>query len=231
MTDETVDCFNCGRANPAWAQVCRSCGVPLRHGEARVAPTGRIPTDQASLISIGAVVGTILLAVVLGLFVSNLNPTDPTVGQASPTPTLEPTVAPTATPEPLPSDTPEPSVEATPELPGTITFGSELDDSRRIIEPKDAFVPSDPFAYSVEMPGTFGANQIENEIAKIADDGTETIVLPRQAVGVDPAATTFGYVISTAGEFLGPWGPGTFEWRVYVNGEVVARGTFIYAEG
>ena len=42
MTDETVDCFNCGRANPAWAQVCRSCGVPLRHGEARVAPTGRI---------------------------------------------------------------------------------------------------------------------------------------------------------------------------------------------
>jgi hypothetical protein len=24
MTEETVDCFNCGRANPEWAQVCRS---------------------------------------------------------------------------------------------------------------------------------------------------------------------------------------------------------------
>jgi hypothetical protein len=231
MTDETVDCFNCGRANPAWAQVCRSCGVPLRHGEARVAPTGRIPTDQASLISIGAVVGTILLAVVLGLFVSNLNPTDPTVGQASPTPTVPPTVAPTPTPEPLPSDTPAPTPEPTPELPGTIAFGNALDDNRRIAEPKDAFVPGDTFAYSVEMPGTFGANAIENEIAKIGEDGSEEIVLPRQSVGVDPAATTFGYVISTAGQFLGPWGPGEFEWRVYVNGEVVARGTFRYAEG
>ena len=38
--DETVDCFNCGRANPEWAQVCRSCGVALRHGEERVVPTG-----------------------------------------------------------------------------------------------------------------------------------------------------------------------------------------------
>ena len=59
-----------GRANPEWAQVCRSCGVALRQGEARIAPTGRFPTDQASLISIGAVIGTILLAVLLGLGLS-----------------------------------------------------------------------------------------------------------------------------------------------------------------
>src|SRR5919107_1690515 len=70
MTDETVDCFNCGRANPEWAQVCRSCGVVLRHGEEPVVPTGPFPTDPTSLISIGAVVGTILAALLIGLFVS-----------------------------------------------------------------------------------------------------------------------------------------------------------------
>ena len=230
MTDETVDCFNCGRANPEWAQVCRSCGVPLRHGEARKAPSGRIPTDQASLVSIGAVVGTILLALLLGLFVSNLNPTDPTVGQSSPTPTVEPTAIPTATPLPLPSDTPAPTPSPTPALPGTIAFGGELDGDRRIVTPTDAFTPGDTFAYSVEMPGTFGASAIENEIAKL-EEGSESIVVPRQAVGVDPASTTFGYVIGSAGEFLGPYGPGEFEWRVYVDGQIVARGTFRYAEG
>jgi hypothetical protein len=230
MNDETVDCFNCGRANPEWAQVCRSCGVPLRHGEARVAPSGRIPTDQGSLISIGAVIGTILLAVLLGVFVSNLNPTDPTVGQASPTPTPAPSIAPSATPEPVPTDTPAPTPSPTPALPGTLAFGSELDGERRVVTPVETFTPGQTFAYSVEMPGTFGADAIENEIAKL-EEGGETIVLPRQAVGVDPASTTFGYVIGSAGQFLGPWGPGEYEWRVYVNGEVVARGTFGYAEG
>jgi hypothetical protein len=87
MTDETVDCFNCGRANPEWAQVCRSCGVVLRHGEERVVPAGPFPTDQSSLVSIGAVIGTILAAVLIGLFVSNFGgEPDPAVGQASATP-------------------------------------------------------------------------------------------------------------------------------------------------
>jgi hypothetical protein len=232
MTDETVDCFNCGRANPEWAQVCRSCGVPLRHGQARVAPTGRIPTDQASLISIGAVVGTILLAVFLGLIVANLNPTDPTVGQTTPSPSVEPSVAPSVAPsEPLPSETPVPATPApTPALPGTIAFGSELDANHAVASPVETFTPGVAFAYSVQMPGGFGQNAIENEIAKL-EEGGETIVLPRQSVGVDPAATSFGYVIGTAGDFLGGWGPGDFEWRVYVGGELVARGTFKYAEG
>jgi len=97
MTDETVDCFNCGRANPEWAQVCRSCGVVLRHGEARIAPTGRLPSDRDSIISLAAVIGTIVGALLLGLFVSSLNPTDPTVGAApTPTSTATPTEAPSA---------------------------------------------------------------------------------------------------------------------------------------
>ena len=95
--DETVDCYNCGRSNPEWAQVCRSCGVALRHGQTRIAPTGRIPQDTASLISIAAVIGTIFGAVVIGLFLSGLNPTEPVSG-GLPTPTATPpTSGPTRT--------------------------------------------------------------------------------------------------------------------------------------
>ncbi len=238
MTDETVDCFNCGRANPEWAQVCRSCGVPLRHGDARVVPTGRFPTDQASLISIAAVIGTIFLAVLAGLFISGLSPTEPSVGEpaspTSPTPipsesaeaTIEPTVAasPTATPVPTPT--------ATPALPGTMAFGSQLTDDREVVEPVDTFTPGVAFAYSVTVPDGFGGDRIENEIAKQgAGDAEEVIVLERQGVGVNPDATVFGYVIGTAGDFLGQWGPGTFEWRVYVDDTLVARGTFNFTEG
>lgn len=237
MTDETVDCFNCGRANPEWAQVCRSCGVPLRHGESRVVPTGRFPTDQSSLISMAAVVGTILLAVLVGLFVSNLNPTEPTVGESSPTPipspsveaTAEPTIEPT---EPTPAATPAPTPTATPGLPGTIAFGSQLNDDREIAEQVETFTPGVAFAYSVTTPDGFGADQIQNEIAKQGEgDAEEVIVLERQGVGVNPDATTFGYVIGTAGDFLGQWGPGTFEWRVYVGDTLIARGTFNFTEG
>ena len=94
MTDESVECFNCGRANPEWAQVCRSCGVPLRRGQSRTTPTGRVPTDRDSLIRIAAVIATILAAVVIGLFVSSLNTTDATVGQATPTPSPTPPPSP-----------------------------------------------------------------------------------------------------------------------------------------
>ena len=229
MSDETVDCFNCGRANPEWAQVCRSCGVALRHGEARVVPTGPFPTDQTSLISIGAVIGTILGAVLLGLFVSSLNPTSPTAGAS---PTAEPTLI--ATPEPsesaAPTDTPAPTPSPTPALPGTLLFGTQLDANRIVVEPVEVYTPGQAFAYSLQVPDGFGASAIENEIVKFSDE-SETVVLPRQSVGVDPAATSFGYVIGTAGDFLGQWGPGEFEWRVYINGEIAARGSFRYSEG
>lgn len=231
MNDETVDCFNCGRANPEWAQVCRSCGVALRHGEARVVPTERFPADRDSLISIGAVVGTILGALLLGLFLSSLNPIDPTVGAApSPTPiatatpTEEPSVASSASASVAPTPPP------TPALPGTIVFGSELNGERQVVAPVDTFTPEVAFAYSVTMPDTFGADAIENEIAKITD-GEATIVLERQGVPVEAGSTAFGYVIGTAGDLLGQWGPGDFEWRVYIGDAMVARGTFRYAEG
>ncbi len=149
MTDAPVDCFNCGRSNPEWAQVCRSCGVALRHGEARVVPTGRIPTDRDSLISMGAVIATIIGAVFVGLFVSSLNSTDALVGQATPTPspspspTLEaPSVAPSTSATAVPTATPVP-------LPATVAFGTELDGSRQVVEPVDTFTPGMTFAHSI----------------------------------------------------------------------------------
>ena len=68
MTGDTVECFNCGRTNPSWAQVCRSCGVPMRPGGAGARPpSGPLPTDRDSLVSIGAGLATIALAIVFGL--------------------------------------------------------------------------------------------------------------------------------------------------------------------
>ena len=232
MTDETVDCFNCGRPNPEWAQVCRSCGVALRHGSERVAPAGPFPTDQNSLVSMGAVIGTILLAVLVGLFVAGLNPTDPSVGRSTPTPspTEQPTPGPTPTAEPTPSPTVVETPSPTPELPGTLAFGQELDGDRRVAEPADTFTPSMTFAYSVTVPDAFGAPQIQNEVVRIEGE-EETIVLEREGITVDPAATNFGYVIGPASNFVTAWGPGEYEWRVYVEDEIVARERFRLAEG
>lgn len=229
MTDETVDCFNCGRTNPEWAQVCRSCGVALRHGEARVVPSGPVPTDRDSLISIGAVIGTIIVAVLVGLFLSSLNPTDPTIGQATPSPEPTAVATPEPTEEPTPEPTEEPTAEPTPELPGTLAFGTQLDENSQVTETVETFTPGMNFAYSVTVPNGFGEAQIFNEVVRL--NGEPTTVLEREGVNVDPAATNFGYVIGQANAFIGAWGPGEYEWRVYVGEELIARGGFRLAEG
>jgi hypothetical protein len=228
MTDETVDCFNCGRENPEWAQVCRSCGVTLRHGEARTAATDRFPTDQASLISIGAVLGTIVLAVVLGLFISGLNSSEPTVGQptATPEPSIEATPEPT--PTPVPTETPEPTPEPTPELRGTLAFGTGLDDARNVTGATDTFTPSSTFAYSVSIPGGLGTVQMRNEISRTSDPPE---VVSDEAFDVDPAAEVIGYTLGSASGFVSDWGPGEYVWRVYAGDELVAEAPFRLAEG
>lgn len=231
MTDETVDCFNCGSANPEWAQVCRSCGVVLRHGEARVMPAGRVPTDRDSLVSIGAVVGTILAALLIGLFVAGLNPTEPSVGRetASPSPTEEPSRE--ASTPPVATDTPAPTPTATPPLPGTITFGTTLDANRQVTDPTDTFTPGMLLAYSVAMPATFGGEQFSNEISRV-QDGQETVVLPKDPVNVTPTATVVGFNLGEAGAFFADLGgPGEYVWRVYVNDQLVAQGPIRLAEG
>jgi len=139
VTDETVDCFNCGRPNPAWAQVCRSCGVPLRHGVARTAPSGPIPTDRESVISIGAVVATIVVAVVIGVMLANLNPVDPAAIAAtpSPSPTPEPSIEATS---PSPSVPASPIPAPAPVFPGTVVFGTGISNGQ-ITGQTDTFTP------------------------------------------------------------------------------------------
>ena len=233
MTDETVDCFNCGRANPEWAQVCRSCGVVLRHGEARIAPTGRLPSDRDSIISLAAVIGTIVGALLLGLFVSSLNPTDPTVG-AGPTPT------PTPTPTEAPSEAPSASASVAvtpsppPPLPATVVFGEQLDANNQVIEPIETFTPGMVFAHSIASTIPFGVATIGEQVVRINDDGTdgeEIVAAAGNQLRVDPAASMAGFAAGDAASFVRDWGLGLYEMRIYAGETLLAAGQFRLAEG
>jgi hypothetical protein len=235
MTDETVECFNCGRPNPSWAQVCRFCGVPMHHGEARTAPTGPFPTDRESLISIGAVVATIVAAVVLGLVLANLNPTDPTVGIGSPSPFAEATPEPTGTLAAPPPATPVPPTATpvpTPALPGTVAFGTGISGGQ-IQGQTDTFTPGMTFAHVITMTQPFGVGAVGEQVVAVADDGTETEVVSAadNQLNVDPTAMTAGVVCCQAEELIAELGPGNFVLRVYRDQELIAEGRFILAEG
>lgn len=231
MTDDFVECLNCGRVNPEWAQVCRSCGVPLRHGESIVTPAGRIPTDRDSLVSIAATVGTILIAVVAGLILSGLNPTNPSVGQGG-TPSPSPTVHATPSTTPAPSETAVATSTPPPGPPGTLTFGTALDQDDNIVEPVDTFTPGMDFAHRVDMPAPWGVSTIGEGIFRINEDGTETEVVRaidnQPPVAPDLTYAAFAVPVTPLYE---EWGPGLYEMRVFVNNEVVAVGRFTFAEG
>jgi hypothetical protein len=202
--------------------------VALRHGEARVVPTGPFPTDQTSLISIGAVVGTILAAVLIGLFVSSLNTTDPGVVQATPTPSAsaEPSEEPSAAP--IPSDTPEPTPEPTPELRGTLAFGTGLDNAGNVTGATDTFTPGVNFAYALTIPGGLGATPMRNEISRTSDPAE---VVQDDELPIDPADALIGYNLGSAAGFVQDWGPGEYVWRVYLGDELVAEAPFRLSEG
>jgi hypothetical protein len=232
MTDELVECFNCGRSNPEWAQVCRACGVPLRHGEPILAPAGRLPTDRDSLLSIGAVIGTILVAVLLGLFVSGLNPTEPSVGLGLETPTPSPTVQPSPSESAAPSDTPIPTASVAAGPTGTLVFGTALDENDQVIEPVNTFTAGMPFAHSISVPEPFGVSTVGEGIFRIAADGTEEEVVRASdnQPAVVPDLTTAGFVIADAGVFLEEWGPGLYVMRVYAADVLIAQEQFTLAE-
>lgn len=230
MTDETIDCFNCGRPNPDWAQVCRSCGVALRHGEERIVPAGPFPSDRDSLISIGAVIGTILGAVLLGIFISSLNTTDATIAQATPTPSAAPVSTPVSAPvTPSPTVAPTPTPTPAPELRGTLAFGTGLDENRQITGASDTFTPSNNFAYSLSVPGGVGGTPIRNVIQRTSDPA-ET-VLDGDEIAVDPAAEVVGFSLGSAAGFVSEWGPGKYLWQIFVGEELVAEQAFRLAEG
>lgn len=229
MSGDLVSCFNCGNPNPAWAQVCRTCGVLLSKAPPprRSTMRGILPTDQASLLALGAALATIVLALLAGVFLSGVIPSAPNVALTTPTP--EPTVE--ATPEPTAEPTAEPTVEPSPEpsiaLPGRLAFGTALNQStREAIDLTNTFGPGTTFAHSISMPAPFGVSTIFEEVVRVNADGSETVVQARADGGlsVSASAQIAGFSVP-ADNLIRAWGAGTYVFRDYIGADLIAEGT------
>lgn len=241
MTGDSVECFNCGRANPSWAQVCRSCGVPMRPGGAgSKPPSGRLPTDRDSLFSIGAALATIGVAIVFGLILSGMLPVaPPVIASASPTPSAS--VGASASEVPA-SASAAPTAEPTPELIGTLTFGRALNQStQEVIDKTDTFASGSTFCHSISLPEPFGVDQYQEEVLKIKANGDLTIVQKRLegTLPVNSAASVVGWCNPTDNLILGipvgtGWGTGDFMLRAYRrhggSPQLLAQGRFTLTE-
>jgi hypothetical protein len=227
MSGDTVECFNCGHANPSWAQVCRQCGFALRPGgRPATGPRGIFPTDQASLISIGATLGAIVLAIGLGLFFAGLLPPAPNVAVETPAPSPSPTPLPSISVAPSVAPSVGPSVVATPGPAGTITFGTGLDSTtREVTNPTATFVAGTGFAHSIKLTQTFAVNTVEEEITRVSDG---KVVQPRDkgSVQVTPNAMVAGFRVRDAAVLINAWGKGEYVMRVYRGVELLAEGHF-----
>lgn len=230
MTGDTIECFNCGHANPSWAQVCRSCGFAIRpDGPASGIPGGLFPTDQASLISIGGTLGAIVLAIMVGLFLSGLIPPAPNVAAETPSPTPSPTplVSASEAPSVLPSVVP--SVAPSASMVGTVVFGTGLNSSSTdITGPTTAFSAGIAFAHAIKLTEPFGVDTIQEEVVHVAAGGAETVVQPRADGGlpVNASKTAEGFRVRDAGTLVRGWGIGDFILRVYRGGQLLAEGRF-----
>lgn len=235
MTGDSVECFNCGRANPSWAQVCRSCGVPMRPGGAGSAPpSGPLPTDRDSLFSIGAGLAIIGLAIVFGLILAGMVPEAPAV-IASTTPSPSPSLA--ASPSEVPpSASGEPTPEPTPDLIGTVTFGRGLNQStQEVIDQTDTFASGSTFCHSVALPEPFGVDTYQEEVLKVRQDGSLKVVQTRKSapLPVAPDASVVGWCNPTDVLIFGVsgsdgWGTGRFMLRAYRRSD---DGPQLLAEG
>ena len=234
MTGETVECYNCGRANPAWAQVCRSCGVPIRPGVGKSASSGPIPQDRDSLISMGAILASIAAAVVLGLILSGMIPEAP-VAEVTPTPEPSRTPRPTRSFEPS-GPPPEESAEPTPALIGTVTFGTGINNAEEATGVTDTFGPGANFCHSVELSEPFGVDLIQEEVIRVEEDGSLTEVQPRVGsnLGVESDSQVAGFCApGGASSLIEGWGVGSFILRDYRDGdepELIAEGRFTLTE-
>lgn len=227
-TGETVECFNCGRANPPWAQVCRFCGVPLRAaGSPARVPSGAFPTDSRSLLSMGAAVGTIVLAVALGLLFSALNPTDPTIGLASsPTPHSSvirpsPSTVGAATPTAKPTPTPPPA------LPGKLTFGTGRNrQTCAIINPTSTFGPGTFFAHSITLKVPLGVSTIGEDVVRVSDG--KVLQSHKSSDGQNPvfANQKVACFQVTSNAVIRAWGTGDFVMRLYRGDQKIAEAAF-----
>jgi hypothetical protein len=232
MTGETVECYNCGRANPAWAQVCRSCGVPMRPATTVSRSSGPIPTDRESLISIGATLAAIAAAIVLGVVLAGLIPDAPPLAEVVETP--EPSVV------PVPSGSAAPpadeSAAASPELLGAITFGTGVGQDDRALNQTDSFGPGSSFCHSLQLRQRFRVPRIQEEVLRVEEDGSLTEVQARRGsnLNVNPRARIGGWCAPGGTDaLLADWGSGTFVLRVFRNPrtpELLAEGQFTLTE-
>jgi hypothetical protein len=235
MTGDTVECFNCGHENPSWAQVCRSCGYALQQvTPTSGGPAGLFPTDQASLTAIGGAMAAIVGAIVLGLILSGLIPPAPNVAAETPSPTPSASTSASASEIPSIAESAGASVIASPGLPGTIIFGTGWNnDTLQITGTTTEFTAaSSGFAHAISLADPIGVDRLQEEVVRLAADGTETVVQSRAdgTVFVDATRTTDGFK-STASmsALLAAWGKGDMVMRIYRGGELIAEGTFTFS--
>ena len=230
MSGDTIECFNCGHANPSWAQVCRNCGFAIRPDLPRSgSPRGLFPTDQASLISIGGTLGAIVLAIVFGLFLSGLIPAAPNIAAETPSPSPSATPLPSISAEPSVSVSVAPSVASVPPLLGTVTFGTGINSTtKEVTGATTEFSAGKAFAHSIKLTEAFAVNVIQEEVVKVGGDGTQTIVQPREGSDLTVSAVSMvaGFRVKDAGVLVSGWGTGNFILRVYRGVELLAEGQF-----
>ena len=237
MAEGSLECANCGNANPAWAQVCRTCGANLSAvagGAGAEGGTADTPlVTEGSLMAIGAAIGTIVLAVLIGVVIGGILPPAPPVAAATPTPNPSASAEPTEEPTPDLSSSPDPLASLAPVLPGTLTFGLGLNaETQRVINPSDTFTPGTTFAHSIELASPFGVTQLGEQVSRVNEDATETVVITAEENQVDlqdPNATVDGFTVPT-NSLLEVLGAGTYRMSVYRGSELLAEGTFILVE-
>ena len=213
-TDETVDCYNCGRSNPEWAQVCRSCGVPLRHGQARVVPTGRIPTDRNSLH--------------LDRRGDRGHPRRRRAGHVPLKPQLDRSTrrrgCADADPDPVAvsrtygrtTERDAGADSSPPHLPYRARSPSVTRSTRTamVANPSGDVHAADRVCVLRLAAGRIRHRQDPERNREDRWTGPRRSCFPARASPSIRRRPSFGYVVGTAGDFLGAWGPGQFEWRV-----------------
>ena len=235
MTGDTIECFNCGHENPSWAQVCRSCGYALQQAAPTGGgPAGLFPTDRASLTAIGGAMGAIVGAIVLGLLLSGIIPPAANILDETPTPSPSQSASPSVSEVPSVAESAGGSVLPSPQLPGTLAFGTGWDNTAlQIVGPTSDFTAaSSGFAHAITLAAPIGVDRLQEEVVRLAADGTETVVQSRAdgTVFVDPTRTTDGLESSkSVSALIAAWGKGTFVMRVYRGGELLAEGTFTFS--
>lgn len=232
MSGDTVECFNCGKANPAWAQVCRSCGAPIVRARTGGRSGGIFPTDQASLISIGVAVSSIVLAIGVGLVFAGIVPPAPNVAEATPTPTPIPSLSAAPSLSAGPSTSGSESAAPSVTLIGTISYGLGLNTStHQVTSPTDTFGPGTRFCYSILLTEPFGVSTLSEEVLRVESDGSLTVVQSKDKasgkITVTPGLKIAGYDNRTNG-LISVWGTGNFIMREYRGAQLIAEGRFTF---